>query len=141
MSQYEIVARVEHIKQRLTRNLNAVRNIISYCEIYSQGWVLPADQNAILPFLRTQHQILFDIMAQLQRKLDTATNLHAEAVQVLRNDDVPLDISQEFLNYWEERNGQLIITSGHALLLGLEIRLAELGVYYMAFIRGFVQNM
>lgn len=127
------------LKQRLTRQINDVKRLITLCNNYNAPIALMAHNIQTYQLLRQHRQHITNTIALLESKLEKIFTLFGEALTILQNEQAPLHLHQEFITYWTDQDGPLTIQSSYTTILTLEIRLIELSYYCPIFITQLLQ--
>ncbi|KHJ98740.1 Tas retrotransposon peptidase A16 [Oesophagostomum dentatum] len=121
-------------KQRITRHLNDIQQIISDCDKNKDGWNFPTVRKDLYIFVHTEKSIVQGIISKLELKIASVNTIYAETLAELgkaREQDSPVDYFQEFDEYWSEHNGELVLETARELIQNLEMRISELATQEM----------
>ncbi|KAK6016800.1 hypothetical protein OSTOST_17710 [Ostertagia ostertagi] len=115
-------------KQRLTRHLNDVKDIITECDKYNEGWQFPPSRKELYIFIRTQRNIVNSVISKLERKLDSISKVYDETLGKLDKDT---EAASQFEKYWNEKEGDETLEGARELIQSLELRVNELDIQEM----------
>uniref|UniRef100_A0A7I4Y6K3 Integrase catalytic domain-containing protein n=1 Tax=Haemonchus contortus TaxID=6289 RepID=A0A7I4Y6K3_HAECO len=115
-------------KQRLTRHLHDVKDIISDCEKFKEGWQFPSNRKELYIFIRTQRNLVTNIITKLEKKLDSISEIYDGTLSKL---DTESETASQFQKYWNEKEGDETLECARELIQSLELRVDELDIQRM----------
>ncbi|EYC18350.1 hypothetical protein Y032_0028g1810 [Ancylostoma ceylanicum] len=118
-------------KQKLTRQLNALGNLIKEAEEFSSPWQFSTTISELQQFLITKTLLVKELGKRLETQKDKIWEYYSEcncsiAKVAQSNREAGTEMERNFDEYWEERKGEGMIQTTTELCRQLEKRLLEL---------------
>lgn len=98
---------LKNVKQKFTRNLNALLNLIQEAEEFREPWNFPTQVHEMDVFLVSKKRIIVNLNSKLQQRREEISDYYATCNQVIQDliQEEKADIEDQFDTYWSEKKG------------------------------------
>ncbi|KAK5977842.1 hypothetical protein GCK32_003055 [Trichostrongylus colubriformis] len=121
---------IKTCKQKLTRHLNELINLIKEGEGFEEPWNYPTTTDEISRYILSNRIILKNLLARIKEKEETIVNEHStcsRTIEALKTTDIDgAQMERQFDDYWEQKQAENILDNSMQLRRKLELRLLEL---------------
>ncbi|EYC32962.1 hypothetical protein Y032_0002g533 [Ancylostoma ceylanicum] len=119
---------LKNVKQKLTRQLNILANLVREADEFREPWNFPTQEADLDLFLSSNQVIIKNLISKLEQKREAISEYHALCNCTI-NDIVQedkTDIESQFDEYWEDKKGETLLAQAEEVERKLEKRLIEL---------------
>ncbi|CAJ0607736.1 unnamed protein product [Cylicocyclus nassatus] len=122
---------IKSCKQRLTRQLNELANMIDEANTFKEPWQYPTNADDILQFILANTAILRNLINQMKTKEDQIMAEYSNQARALEafksiNTEYGENLEKEFDSYWENKRADESLDISVSTRRKLETRIVEL---------------
>uniref|UniRef100_A0A7I4YXH2 ING domain-containing protein n=1 Tax=Haemonchus contortus TaxID=6289 RepID=A0A7I4YXH2_HAECO len=104
---------LKNVKQKLTRQLNALNGLLFEAQEFEEPWRFPTQAQELEMFLISKEIVVKNLMSQLEQRKNDISDYYAECNQSINDileEEVKADIEQQFDEYWQGKRGEELLS-------------------------------